>query len=343
MAEKKTKFTFVSKEGKPLKIALEDRIAQFLDSKRRERRAVKTISAYAQVLSQFQKWHSQHGYDDITTDILRNYIEYLSFAKVRWDDHPTSPNGQKGLSARTVNNVIRNMRIFFNYLIEEKIISYNPMEAIKYQAEARDTFEIFTDEEVLRLLSAPNRRVYTGRRDYCMMLVLCDCGLRIKELTSLHVSDVNFKTRQIVVRAETSKTNMTRVVPISPLTARELESLVSYMDVSDDDPLWLTQFGERYFGDTFAKMLKLYAKRVGVTGPRVSPHTFRHYFAVKYLRQGGDALSLARILGHTSLNVTQIYAKFTGTDLREQHDKASPISDLMDKGNEKKRGKRIFK
>lgn len=343
MAQKTPKFTFVSKEGKPLKLALGDRIAQFLDSKRRERRAVKTVSAYAQVLNQFEKWYNEREYDEINTEILREYIEYLSFGKVRWDDHPTSPNGAKGLSPRTINNVIRNMRIFFNYLIEERVITYNPMEAVKYQAEAKDTFDIFADDEVVKLLNAPNRRVYTGRRDYCMMLLLCDTGLRIKELTSLRVSDVNFKTRQIVVRAETSKTNMTRVVPISPLTARELENLFSYMDVSEDDPLWLTQFGERYFGDTFAKMLKLYAKRVGVTGPRVSPHTFRHYFAVKFLREGGDALTLARILGHTSLNMTQTYAKFTGTDIREQHDKASPISSLIDKGNEKKRGRKKFK
>lgn len=117
-----------------------------------------------------------------------------------------------------------------------------------------------------------------------MMLVLCGCGLRIKELTSLRVSDVDFRLRQITIRAEISKTKTTRVAPISQKTVKELENLVSFINVEPDDYLWLTQFGERYFGDTFGKMLKLYAKRAGVTGPRVSPHTFRHYFAVKFLR-----------------------------------------------------------
>lgn len=342
MALKNPKFTFVSKGGKPLKISLEKQIPQFLESKRVTRRSPRTIASYAQVLEQFQRWFERSGHTEITTEVLRAYIEYLTFEKVRWDDHPTSPDGAKGLSARSVNNVIRNMRIFFNYLVSERIITYSPMDAVEYQTEEKDTFEVFTDEDVIKLLAAPNLRVYTGRRDYCMMLVLCDCGLRVKELTNLRVSDVDFSLRQIVVRAEFAKTKTLRVVPISQKTAKELQKLVSYMDVEDDDPLWLTQFGERYYGDTFAKMLKLYAKRVGVEGPRVSPHTFRHYFAVKFLREGGDPISLARILGHTSLNMTQVYVRYTGADLREQHDKASPVMRLSDNGNEKKRGKRRF-
>ncbi|MNW48902.1 Tyrosine recombinase XerD [compost metagenome] len=343
MPQKNPKYTFVNKGGKPLKISLEKHIPLFLESKRIERRSPKTISAYKQVLDQFAKWYEDGGHKEITTEVLRNYIAYLSFEKTQWDDHPTSPNGGKGLSARTINNVIRNMRIFFNYLIKERVITYSPMDAVSYQTEAKETFEVFTDEDVIKLLSAPNRHVYTGRRDYCMMLVLCDCGLRLKELTSLRVSDVDFKLRQIVIRAEVAKTNTTRVVPISQRTVKELDNLISFMDVSDDEPLWLTQFGERYYGDTFAKMLKLYAKRVGINGPRVSPHTFRHYFAVKFLRGGGDPMALARILGHTTLNMTQVYVKYTGTDLREQHDKASPVTNLIDEGNEKKRGKHRFK
>ncbi|CAH1194587.1 Tyrosine recombinase XerD [Paenibacillus auburnensis] len=342
MVRKDPKFTFVSKGGKSVKIALAKHIPQFIDSKRLENRSPKTISAYTQVLEQFRKWYEATDYKDFTAEILREYIEYLTFSKSKWDDHPTSPIGSVGLSPRTVNNVIRNMRIFFNYLIKERIITHSPMDEVNYQREEKDTFEVFTDEDVLRLLSAPNRRVYTGRRDYCMMLVLIDCGLRIKELTGLRVSDVDFKLRQIVIRAEIAKTNTTRVVPISQRTIKELEKLIAYMDIEGSDYLWLTQFGERYLGDTFGKMLKLYAKRVGVVGPRVSPHTFRHYFAVKFLRGSGDPMALARILGHVSLNMTQVYIRYTGTDLREQHDKASPVMNLIDSGNRKKRGKQRF-
>ena len=343
MPQKQPKFNFVSKANKPVKIDVDKNIERFLDSKRIAKRSPETISAYAQVLNQFNKWYKDSGKKEITTDLLRNYIDYLTTEKVRWDDHPTSPNGDSGLGARTVNNTIRNMRIFFNHLVKERIITYSPMNEVEYQKEDKDTFEVFTDDEVLKLLSAPNLRVYTGRRDYCMMLVLIDGGLRIGELTNLRVSDVDFKLRQLTIRAKTSKSRATRIVPLSIRTVKELEKLIAYMDVAEDDYLWLTQFGERYYADTFAKMLKLYAKRVGVTRPRVSPHTFRHYFAVKFLREDGDPMALARILGHTSLNMTQVYVKYTGTDLRVQHDKASPVTSLIDNGNNRKRGRKQFK
>ncbi|KJK28416.1 tyrosine-type recombinase/integrase [Paenibacillus polymyxa] len=343
MTAKTPKFSFVTKRTPSVSIPLEKHIAEYLETKRIAKRSPKTILAYAQSLDQFRKWHDEHGKPDITTDLLREYIAYLSFEKVRWDDHPTSPNGEIGLSPRTVNNIIRNMRVFFNYLVRERIIKESPMNAVDYQTEEKETFETFVDTDVIKLLGAPNRRVYTGLRDYCLMLVLCDCGFRVSELTSLKVSDVDFKLRQITVRAEFSKTKTTRVAPISQKTTKELENLVSFINVEQDDYLWLTQFGERYFGGSFAKMLKLYAKRAGVDGPRVSPHTFRHYFAIKFLREGGDLVALSRILGHTSLNVTQIYLKYASKDLHDQHDKASPVASLLDAGNEKKRGKLKFR
>ncbi|WJH34275.1 tyrosine-type recombinase/integrase [Paenibacillus sp. CC-CFT747] len=338
------KFTFLSKNNRPIRFDVDKAISDFLYAKRIEKRSSKTLDAYEQVLSQFRKWFEANKQDELTSEFMRSYIHYLSFEKTRWDDHPTSPNGVVGLSARTVNNNIRNLKIFFNHLVRERIISYSPMDPIKYQTENKDTFEVFSDDDVIKLLSAPNRRIYTGLRDFCMMLVLCDTGIRIKELTSLKISHIDFRLLQIIIRAENAKTNTTRVIPISKKTGKELERLIEYMNVTEDDYLWLTQFGERYFADTFAKMLKKYGKRAGITsGARISPHTFRHYFAIKFLRSGGDAIALARILGHTSLSMTQVYVKYTKSDLHEQHEKASPVTNLIDTGNEKNRGKRVFK
>jgi integrase/recombinase XerD len=337
------KFIFVSKQDKPVKIDLNKTISEFLYTKRIEKRSPQTIEIYEQTLNQFRKWYEAKSAGALTAEILREYIHYLTFDKTRWDDHPTSPNGQLGLSARSVNNVIRNMKVFFNQLVRERAITYSPMDAIRYQTEDKDTFEVFTDEDVLKLIDAPNTRIYTGLRDRCMMLVLADCGTRVGELTQLKISDVDLKLRQIVIRSEIAKTNTTRVLPISKITAKELEKLMSFMNVNEDDYLWLTQFGERYYADSFGKMLKKYGKKAGISSARVSPHTWRHYFAVKFLRSGGDPIALARLLGHTSLNMTQVYVKFSKSDLHEQHDKASPVANLLDGGNERKRGKTRFK
>ncbi|OME86942.1 integrase [Paenibacillus sp. FSL A5-0031] len=342
MIRNNPKYTFASKRGRNVKFDFKTQIERYLQVKRVEKRSPKTIATYAQSLKQFREWFESRNDSELNSDTMREFIHYLTYEKVSWDDHPTSPNGKVGLSPRSVNNTIRNIKVFFNYLMKERVLTHSPLDAINYQKEEKETFELFTDEDVLKLLSAPNKRVYTGHRDYCMMLILIDGGLRVKELTSLKISDIDFKLRQVTVRAEVSKTKTTRVIPLSQRTVKEIEKLIEYMNVEENDYLWLTQFGERYFGDTFAKMLKLYAKRVGVTGARVSPHTFRHYMAVKFLRGGGDPIALARILGHTSLNMTQVYVRYTGTDLREQHDKASPVTSLLDQGNEKKRGRLRF-
>ncbi|MFS0837791.1 site-specific integrase [Paenibacillus sp. 1P03SA] len=98
------KFLFMSKRtNAPIKLDLETEIANFLYANRIEKRSPKTISAYEQALGQFAKWYRANSYEQITPDLTRKYVHYLTFEKKRWDDHPTSPNGVKGLSPRTVD------------------------------------------------------------------------------------------------------------------------------------------------------------------------------------------------------------------------------------------------
>ncbi|MCZ0847841.1 tyrosine-type recombinase/integrase, partial [Brevibacillus laterosporus] len=323
------KFNFISRTEPAREIDLDKQVRDYLAIKKTERRSPKTIEIYSQCLAQFKKWATERGHSTFTPDIMREYISYLTYEKAKWDDHPTNPTGPKGLTARTVNNNIRNLRVFFNHLVNERIISSSPMDNISYQTQDKETFEIFSDDEVLKLLEAPNKRVYTGLRDYVMMLVLCDTGCRVGELTNLKISDIDLKLRQISIRAEISKTRTARTLPISTITAKEIERLINFMNVDSNDYLWLTQFGERYFGDTFSKMLKKYAKKAGITGVRVSPHTFRHYFAVKFLRQRGEPIALMRILGHTSITMTEQYVRYANKDLSEYHEIASPVTSLM--------------
>jgi integrase/recombinase XerD len=318
-------------------------ITLFIATKRLQKRSERTIKTYTQTYQAFSRWITEKGYDYVDGNIAKEYIEYLSFEKHRWDDHPTSPNGERGLSSRAVNNTLRNLKVIFNFLVQERMLSISPFENVKYQTEMKDTFEVFTDDDVLRLLEAPNRRTYTGNRDYVMMLVLMDTGLRIRELTTLKVKDIDFKMQQIVVRAENTKTHSMRVIPISDKCTKEVRNLLEYMTLDDEEYVWLTQFGERYLADTFSKMLKNYGKKAGILTARVSPHTFRHYFAVKYLKSGGDPFSLMRILGHADMAMTQRYVKYTNMDVHERHKTASPVMNLLDKGNERKRGKVLFK
>ncbi|WP_308160754.1 MULTISPECIES: site-specific integrase [unclassified Bacillus (in: firmicutes)] len=222
------------------------------------------------------------------------------------------------------------------------MISENPAAGVKLQKEQNDTFEIFTDEDVIKILSAPNKKMYTGFRDYVMMLVLIDTGLRIGELTSIKRGDVNFQNRQIIIHAENSKKNETRVVPISQKTGKELAELTDFINGDDNDYVFLTQFGERYLADTFAKMLKKYGKKAGIQNVRISPHTFRNYMAVKFLKSKGDPFTLMRILGHKDISMTNRYIKYSDVDISELFEMSSPVMNLIDSGNNRKRGRLKF-
>ncbi|MGA4719499.1 tyrosine-type recombinase/integrase [Fictibacillus nanhaiensis] len=339
------KYGFMKRKASDkLTLNFDECVTLFVAAKRLQKRSDRTINTYQQTYQAFSRWLTDKEYDYVDGNIAKEYIEYISFEKHRWDNHPTSPTGEKGLSSRAVNNIVRNLKVLFNFLVQERIITASPFETVRYQTEPRDTFEVFTDEDVLKLLDVPNRRTYTGNRDYVMMLVLMDTGLRIRELTSLKVKDIDFKIQQIVVRAENTKTYSMRVIPISDKCTKELRNLLEYMTLDDEEEyVWLTQFGERYMADTFSKMLKNYGKKAVVLNARVSPHTFRHYFAVKYLKSGGDTFSLMRILGHSDMSMTQRYVKYTNMDVHDRHNTASPVMNLLDKGNERKRGKVLFK
>lgn len=117
MSRIKPKFTFASKRGSAVKFDLETQIKRFLQAKKIEKRSLRTIGTYSQSLEQFRKWYESKPDAELTTETMREFIQYLTYDKTRWDDHPTSPDGGVGLSPRSVNNMLRNMKVFFNYLM----------------------------------------------------------------------------------------------------------------------------------------------------------------------------------------------------------------------------------
>lgn len=328
------------------KFDLEKTTVLFLEDKQLQRRSEKTIKTYRGALNHYAKYCIDHELYGNEMDCVRQYIYYMTFEKVKWDDHPTNVSTTVGVSARSVNNAIRFIRVFYNWAVTKKYINHNPANDVGLQKEDKETFEIFTDDEIESLLNAPKRRTYTGRRDYIIMVLMIDTGLRVGEMTSLIRGDFDLHYRQINIRAEISKSKRARTVPISRTTANLLQDLFDYIDVTEDEPeefVFLTQYAERYHADTFAKMLKKYAERAGMTiNARVSPHTFRHYFAIKFLRNGGNPFALMKILGHTDLTMTNKYVRYTDNHLVEAHDKVSPAESIIN-NKQKIRGKVKFK
>jgi integrase/recombinase XerD len=279
---KQPKFTFNKRRTSARVINLHEQLRNFLAAKQTKRRSLKTIKTYHQALGQFIRWCDDNHQNKFNQDAVNGFFKWMSKEKFAWDDHPTAPTQHRHISNRGINNLIRIMRIFGNWLVGERVITDNPANEIEYLPEDNNTFKIFTDNDIKKLLAVPNCRVFTQFRDYCMMLLLLDTGMRVGELTHLRVKNFDLHINQVLIPAEISKGKIDRTIPLSRLTSKKLQEYESYTAVKPADYMWLTQFGERYYAGSFAKMLKRYGRKAGIDDARVSPHTFRNYFAVKY-------------------------------------------------------------
>jgi hypothetical protein len=163
-------------------------------------------------------------------------------------------------------------------------------------------------------------------RDGALLLLTLDTGIRPSEVLSLRPADVDLATRTLTVGAEVAKTRRTRTLPLSPTTVAALRHLLAARPGAwgADVPLFASETGGRLFG------LRERPERYGrVLGVRGRPYDLRHSFALLYLRQGGDAFSLQRLLGHTDLSMTRRYAALVEADVRDAHEAASPLVRLL--------------
>jgi integrase/recombinase XerD len=264
---------------------------------------------------------------EISTQILRDYIYFLTYEKQHYTGHPTKSEAEKnkrGLKPASVNLRINTMKAFYRWLHNEGLISSNPAANIKKQPVEEDTIGAFTDEQVELLLSAPDQRTFSGFRDYVMMRLLLESGMRIKELLSLQTEDIDLGTRLITLPASINKNRKARVIPISREMVKLLIELINENKTffPEQNHIFLTTYGDVIAKEGVAERLKMYANKVGISNAvRCSPHTFRHTFALNFLKAGADIIALQRILGHSSMDMVRKYVQHTNDDLLEAHDK----------------------
>ncbi|TCP53387.1 integrase-like protein [Tumebacillus sp. BK434] len=192
-------------------VSLEQAMDQFLQAKQAERAAQRTIRDYKThfryLLSWLKKNHPLATLPTITVNMLREYVNWMTSGKELYDDHPQKrkKKGIVGLSPMTVNVRIRTMRAFFNWCEREGLVQQSPAFEIKLQKVDEDKICSFTEEQLRKLLSVPDRNIFNEFRDYVIMATLADTGLRISELLSLKAVDVDFEQLTLTVPWEKEK------------------------------------------------------------------------------------------------------------------------------------------
>lgn len=233
----------------------------------------------------------------------------------------------KEMSISTVNHHLTVLRAFLRYLVQEEELDVYPPDRIKRFKENPRQVKVLTVEEVLRMLAEPDTQKKEGKRDKALLELFFSTGLRLAELRSLNVKDVNLKTREMSIRGKRGKI---RVVFLSDAAAGALRE---YLDCRLDHiiPLFIRNIqaasaamppGEQYRLSRISiyNIVKKYARSAGIVIDP-SPHTLRHSFATDLLRNGADLRSVQELLGHQDLSTTQIYTHVTNPQLKAVHEK----------------------
>jgi integrase/recombinase XerD len=299
---------------------------------RTEGKSEKTIRIYTTALATLRAFLEARQYPADVTEIgaheLREFILHLKQARA-FEHHPFTRPQDKGLSGHAVNCYLRAIRAFWSWLVREEIIMSSPFSKVKIPKPPKKVIATFSEKQLNATLRAINTSTPAGFRDWTMILVLLDTGLRASELVRLTMSDINLDEGLVKVYG---KGNKERVVPIGAKVQRAIWKYLHQHRPQPANPLrptlFLTASGQPVTTDRLRAIIKKYTDKAGIEGVRCSPHTFRHTFAISYLRNGGDVFSLQRILGHSSLEIVRIYVNLAVADVKACHRRFSPADNM---------------
>jgi integrase/recombinase XerD len=227
---------------------------------------------------------------------------------------------QSGISAVSTNNYVRGMNVFLGWLYENEYTTVHFK--VKKVKEEQRAIKVFSDTHIKAIIKWKPKGWYQWRL-HALLSTLIDTGIRIDEALSLKRNDINFDDLLVTVTGKGSKQ---RIIPFS----RELRKIIwRWGRMHQHQYFFPSKTGNRYMYNNFRRDMRSLAECLGIKDVRVSPHTLRHYFAIHFLRRGGDLYTLSRILGHTSIQTTQIYLRSMGIEqIRESHLRLSPLNNL---------------
>jgi len=300
-------------------------INEFLLSCKVEGKSYGTIECYSDKLKGFLWYATNYNWPDditaITTNHLREFLAYLRETPHRFNS--TCPRAMKPINSTTVQKYYRALSALFNWSVNEGILETSSLVRIKVPRAEKKVIKALSSTEVNDLISTFGD-TFEGTRNKAIILILVDCGLRLGELLNIRLVDVNKEQQLIKVDGKTGE----RVVRYGNTTAK---ALVAYLKLRSqvnghNESLWLTEKGITLKDSSVETLFIKLAKKTGI---HVHPHLLRHTFATLWLKNGGDSLMLQRLLGHTTLMMTNRYCQAVGCyDAIESHKRYSPVDRL---------------
>ncbi len=295
----------------------EDIVPQFILYKQASGLSDRTIKDYRKMLKLFFL-----RYPDALDYPRERTLQFLSTYK-----HPGSYN---------INFAY--LKVFWDWVQAEGYFKgdRHPLDGLKKRKPQGRIVQL-TEKNIADVLSQPDKSRYTGLRDYCLICLQIDTGIRPGEALQLMPSDFSHEKREILIRAEVAKTRTQRVLPLSGPTVQAIQKLLTVRPWKNA-PIFATETGKPFNVQSWSRRVKAYGKKAGLD---ITAYSLRHAAALLLLRKGADAFCVQNILGHATMQMTKHYLALTLEDTRKGHQNAGVLFSIL--GNEGQERQRVRK
>lgn len=291
---------------------MEKQIKLFLEFLQNDKKlSDNTLQSYKRDINQFEKYveENQINYIKVDEKIVKEYLEFLQ---------------NIGKKSSTVSRNLASIRSFYQYLVRTKIVLQDPTNNIQAPKIEKRVPSILTAKEVELLLDQPQDVDLKGIRDKAMLEFAYATGMRVTEIISLNIEDVNFEESYVSCKTGVKQRNI-------PLGTMSLKALKEYVNearpylIKDENvkSLFVNINGKRLTRQGFWKIVKYYKEQAHITKD-ITPHVLRHSFATHLLQNGADLKAIQTMLGHSDISSTQVYMQFQDPALRNVYKKAHP-------------------
>jgi len=291
---------------------MEKQIKLFLEFLENDKRVSKnTLESYRRDIMQYADYIEENhmNYTKIDNEEIEEYLDYLK---------------EEGKKASTISRNLASIRSFYQYLIRTKKIKNDPTENIQSPKVEKKIPSVLTSQEVELLLEQPKNVDLKGIRDKAMLEFAYATGMRVTEIISLNIENVNLEQGFVICNTVGKKRNI-------PLGSISLKALKEYVEkarpilIKDESvkALFVNVNGKRLTRQGFWKIVKYYKEQAHISKD-ITPHVLRHSFATHLLQNGADLKAIQTMLGHSDISSTQVYMQFQDPALRNVYKKAHP-------------------
>ncbi|MEG1848142.1 MAG: site-specific tyrosine recombinase XerD [Lachnospiraceae bacterium] len=274
--------------------------------------SMNTELSYKRDLGKWQLWTAEQGIIEVNQVSVDSLVAYVTFLE------------KSHFAVATISRNIASIKAFFHYLLKMGLISIDVTDTLKAPKVEKKIPEILSTEEVIRLLEQPSGDTPKELRDKAMLELLYATGIRVTELISLELTDLNLQMGFILCRDAAKE----RMIPFGNEAKKSLleylnhsrEAMISNME---EKTLFVNCSGQAMSRQGFWKLIKFYAKKAGIHTD-ITPHTIRHSFAAHLVENGADLRSVQEMLGHSDIATTQMYVNLKQSHIRDVYTKAHP-------------------